>query len=87
MSPPRIVIKNLRNRWGSITSKGILNLNLNLLKAPNQVIDYIIIHELCHLIINNHSHHFWRQIRKIIPDYDKSIIWLEDNAALLISTT
>jgi predicted metal-dependent hydrolase len=68
LSPPRIIIKNLRNRWGSITSKGILNLNLNLLKAPNQVIDYIIIHELCHLIINNHSHHFWRHIRKIIPD-------------------
>ena len=47
----QIVIKNLRNRWGSLTKNGVLNLNLNLIKAPENVIDYIILHELCHLKI------------------------------------
>jgi len=44
----QIVVKNLRNRWGSLTKNGVLNLNLNLTKAPENVIDYIILHELCH---------------------------------------
>ena len=47
----RIAVKNLRNRWGSLTKSGVINLNLNLIKAPEDVIDYIILHELCHLKI------------------------------------
>jgi predicted metal-dependent hydrolase len=50
---------NLRNRWGSLTNKGVINLNVNLMKAPEDVIDYIILHELCHLNIKEHSRHYW----------------------------
>jgi predicted metal-dependent hydrolase len=49
--PQKIILKNLKNRWGSVTKKDTLNLNRNLMKAPNDIIDYIIIHELCHLKI------------------------------------
>jgi predicted metal-dependent hydrolase len=72
LKPPRIIIKNLRNRWGSVTKRGVLNLNVNLLKAPNEVIDYIVAHELCHFVIKKHSHHFWDLLRKIMPMYEDS---------------
>ena len=61
----RIAIKNLRNRWGSLTKNGVINLNLNLIKAPEDVIDYIILHELCHLKIKEHSHHYWDLLESI----------------------
>jgi predicted metal-dependent hydrolase len=54
----RINIKNLTKRWGSLNkNKNTINLNVNLLKATDDVIDYIILHELCHVKINDHSHH------------------------------
>jgi predicted metal-dependent hydrolase len=87
LKPPKIIIKNLRNRWGSVTKNGVLNLNVNLLKAPNEVIDYVVAHELCHLVIKKHSHHFWDLLRKIMPMYKDSMAWLERNASLLISNS
>lgn len=75
----RIAIKNLRNRWGSLTKNGVLNLNLNLVKAPEDVIDYIILHELCHLKIREHSHHYWDLVRKFMPNYHDKIEWLNVN--------
>ncbi len=73
----RIVIKNLKNRWGSMTKEGVINLNVNLLKAPEDVIDYIILHELCHLKIKEHSHHYWDHIRRCMPNYQEKIEWLK----------
>ena len=84
LKPPKIIIKNLRNRWGSVTRRGVLNLNLNLLKAPNEVIDYVVAHELCHFVIKKHSHHFWDLLSNIMPLYEDSILWLERNASPLI---
>ena len=57
VNPNRIVIKNLKNRWGSVTKNKTINLNVNLMKAPEDIIDYIIIHELCHFKIKGHSYH------------------------------
>ena len=74
----------MRNRWGSVTKDGVLNLNVNLLKSPSKVIDYIIIHELCHIRIKAHSYHFWNLVRKTMPRYNDIIIWLERNASSLI---
>ena len=82
IQPSKTVIKE--NRWGSITKKGVLNLNVNLIKAPEEVIDYIIVHELCHFRIKKHSHHFWDFLRKVIPRYKESVVWLENNATSLI---
>jgi predicted metal-dependent hydrolase len=73
VKPKRIVIKNLKNRWGSINKNNTINLNVNLLKAPEDIIDYVIIHELCHLNIKGHSYHFWDYLKQIVPDYKQKI--------------
>jgi predicted metal-dependent hydrolase len=84
VSPKRIVIKNLRRRWGSATVNNTLNLNLNLLKAPEDVIDYVILHELCHLKERNHSHRFWSLLGSIMPSYKQKSEWLSANVFGLV---
>jgi predicted metal-dependent hydrolase len=81
----KILIKNLRNRWGSLTKNDkVINLNLNLIMAPEEVMDYIILHELCHLKIKEHSHHYWNLVRRYVPNYQEKINWLNINGAALI---
>jgi predicted metal-dependent hydrolase len=84
IKPTQIIIKNLKNRWGSVTMHSVINLNVNLLKAPESVIDYIILHEFCHLKIKEHSHHFWDMLHKFMPDYQKKIEWLKKNGRNLV---
>lgn len=84
VAPNQIIVKNLKNRWGSITKNKTVNLNVNLLKAPEDVMDYIIIHELCHLKIKGHSHKFWNYLKQFIPDYNQKIEWLRINSKNLI---
>jgi predicted metal-dependent hydrolase len=78
----QVIIKNLKNRWGSATKDNVINLNVNLLKAPESVIDYIILHELCHLKIK--EHHFWDVLHKFMPDYQEKIEWLRINGIRLV---
>jgi predicted metal-dependent hydrolase len=80
----QIAVKNLRNRWGSLTKKDVVNLNINLMKAPEDVIDYIILHELCHLKIKEHSHHYWDLLHKFMPNYHDKVEWLKVNGSSLI---
>ena len=68
VSPQGYKIKFLRKRWVSLTKKGAIILNINLVKASEEIIDYIIIHELCHLKIKGHSHYFWRFLKQFEPD-------------------
>jgi predicted metal-dependent hydrolase len=79
-----IVIKRLKNRWGSMTKEGSINLNANLLKAPEDVIDYIILHELCHLKVKEHSYHYWDHVRRYMPNYQEKIEWLKISGNHLI---
>jgi predicted metal-dependent hydrolase len=80
----KIAIKNLKNRWGSLTKNGVLNLNVNLVNAPEDVIDYIILHELCHLKIKEHSHHYSDLVYKFMPNYHDKIEWLNVNGTELL---
>lgn len=80
----RTSIKSLKNRWGSLTKDGVINININLLKAPEDVIDYMILHELCHLKIKEHSHHYWDLVRIHMPNYQQKIEWLKVNGYNLI---
>lgn len=79
-----VAIKNLRNRWGSLTRMGVINLNLNLIKAPEDSIDYIILHELCHLRIKEHSHRYWSLVHGFMPNYQDKIEWLKANGNSLL---
>ena len=57
------------NRRGSLTKNGVLNLSLNLINAPENVIDYVVLHELCRLKIKEHSNHYWDLLYKYMPNY------------------
>lgn len=72
------------NRWGSLTRKDDIHLNFHLIKAQENVIDYIIIHELCHLKIKGHSHQFWNYLKQFVPDYEKMIKYLERNSVNIL---
>ena len=65
----KITIRNQKTRWGSCNSKGNLSFNLSLMKFSEEIIDYVIIHELCHLKFMNHSEDFWMLVSSFIPDY------------------
>jgi predicted metal-dependent hydrolase len=82
--PKKIFVKKLKSRWGSATYKGIINLNLNLIKAPIGVIEYVVLHEMGHLIEKNHSHKFWRLIRSHMPNYPEKVKWLKINGVNLV---
>lgn len=65
----QINIKNQKTRWGSCSKKGNLNFNYKIIFLPAEITDYVIVHEICHLLEFNHSRKFWRLIEKMYPDY------------------
>lgn len=81
----KITIKNLVSRWGSCSTKGNLNFNCLLMLTPDYVIDYVVVHELCHLREMNHSEKFWVEVEKIMPDYQRAELWLKQNGGNLIA--
>lgn len=81
----QIAIRVQRTRWGSCSSKGNLNFNCLLALVPPDVLDYIVVHELCHRKELNHSERFWTEVGKVLPDYKIRKKWLKDNGANLIA--
>ena len=81
----RITIRRQHSRWGSCTNTGNLNFNCLLAMVPEEVLDYIIVHELCHRKHMNHSSAFWAEVSRLLPDYEAPRTWLKNEGGRLIA--
>lgn len=81
----KVTIRDTTSRWGSCSRTGHLSLSWRLVLSPLFVADYVIAHEVAHLIEMNHSRAFWRVVEELAPDYKKAELWLKKNAAYLYS--
>ncbi|KAB3527276.1 M48 family metallopeptidase [Alkaliphilus serpentinus] len=77
VQPQEVKIKDQQKRWGSCSSSGVLLFNWKLIMAPITILDYVVIHEMCHLIHMNHSKDYWGLVKKILPDYEYRKEWLK----------
>ena len=84
VSPREIKVRNYKTRLGSCDKKGRLTFNFHLIKAPHPIVDYVVIHELCHMIQPNHSKFFWNEVVKFDPSFKNNKKWLSENSSILI---
>lgn len=80
-----ISIRGQKTRWGSCSSKGNLNYNYLLMLCPDEIVEYVVIHELCHRIHMNHSMKFWEKIEEYCPQHKQARKWLKQNGHCLIA--
>lgn len=80
----RITIRNQKTRWGSCSSKGNLNFNCLLMLTPAEIIDYVVVHELCHRKEMNHSGAFWNEVEKVLLDYREAVRWLKEEGSQIM---
>ncbi|MBV7274998.1 M48 family metallopeptidase [Clostridiaceae bacterium UIB06] len=83
VKPNKIFIKNQKTLWGSCSSRKNINYNYRIIMAPIEIVDYIVVHELCHLIHMNHSKNYWNTVGAILPDYKERRNWLKSNGHTL----
>ncbi len=79
-SRPRLRIKKMKTRWGSLSTKGNLSLNVELIKAPEECIEYLVVHELCHLEHHNHGQDYYRLLEELLPDWKERRKQLKQSA-------
>jgi len=78
-----ITVRDQKTRWGSCSGRGTLSFNWRLILAPTEILDYVVVHELCHLTHMNHSKEFWKLVESVIPDYKIRRKWLKENGHTL----
>ncbi|PTW01322.1 hypothetical protein C8C76_105102 [Halanaerobium saccharolyticum] len=83
VEPNNVVVKKQKKRWGSCSNKNNLNFNWKIIMAPMSIVDYLVVHELTHLIHDNHSRDFWATVAAVIPDIKEKKEWLKVNGKRL----
>ncbi len=81
--PKQVKVNSAKTRWGSCTSSGTINFTWRLVMAPLEVIDYVVLHELAHLKVKNHSPRFWKLVESLCPDFKRQRKWLKENGEKL----
>lgn len=79
MSPSEVKVKEQKRRWGSCTYKDALLFNWRCIMGEESVLDYVVVHEMCHMVHKNHSKEYWKLVASILPDYKQRDKWLKDN--------
>lgn len=74
-----ITVRDQKTRWGSCSSRGTLSFNYRLIFAPPVILDYVVVHELCHLTHMNHSKSFWNMVASVMPEYKECRKWLREH--------
>ena len=82
-SPKQVKVTSAKTRWGSCSANGTINFTWRLVMAPLEVIDYVVLHELAHLKIKNHSPRFWKLVESLCPDFNRHRKWLRENGEKL----
>ena len=87
VTPTKVAIRDQRTRWGSCSGRGAIHYSWRLIMSPSSVMDYVVVHELCHLRQPNHSQAFWDLVAAHVPDYSDRRRWLKDNGHMLMRFT
>ncbi|MDH5766171.1 MAG: M48 family metallopeptidase, partial [Gammaproteobacteria bacterium] len=83
VKPRSVTVKVYKARWGSCSIEGEIAFNWKLIVAPHRIVDYVVVHELCHMHQHNHSSRFWACVEQVLPDYRERRQWLKDNQRYL----
>jgi hypothetical protein len=81
VNPQLVSIKNYKSKWGSCSSTGEIFFNWRIIISPHRIVDYVVVHELCHMLEHNHSAAYWSHVKSIIPDFSQDRQWLKVNGA------
>ena len=77
VEPKSVKVKSYKSRWGSCSSSGDISFHWAIIMAPHYIVDYVVVHELCHMIHHNHSPVFWQRVEKALPNYRDCRDWLK----------
>lgn len=83
VSPQSVGIKEYKSRWGSCSSSGDVSFNWRIIISPHHIVDYIVVHELCHLLEHNHGPKYWKHVERVIPNFNDCREWLKVNGERL----
>ena len=84
VKPKSVSVRSFKSRWGSCSAKGDIQFNWRVVMAPNSVCDYVVIHELCHLVHHDHSADFWKYLGRYAGSYNIQKVWLKENSFSLL---
>ena len=84
LTPKSVFIKDYKARWGSCFPDGKISYNWRIIIAPHNIVDYVVVHELCHLKHPNHSPTYWRSVKRVIPEFADFRKWLRDHESELV---
>ena len=79
VNPASVTVKNYKSRWGSCSTKGDISYNWRIILAPHSIVDYVVVHELCHMLEHNHSSKYWKHVERYVPNWRECKDWLKQN--------